>query len=117
MAQPGSPVPDPVAVQEMPENIFDGTYALAVVNYDGLASDERRRIIDTPKARRVINPVLISEGAIRQDYVALFQNHVLTNLKAGDLAIEDPPLEDILRVMFGRSKEANHAQTAKPEAS
>jgi ABC-2 type transport system ATP-binding protein len=44
-------------------------------------------------------------------------NHVLTNLKAGDLAIEDPPLEDILRVMFGKSKEANHAPAAKPEAS
>jgi ABC-2 type transport system ATP-binding protein len=45
-------------------------------------------------------------------------NHVLTNLKAGDLAIEDPPLEDILRVMFGKSKEANHAAVAaKPEAS
>ena len=29
----------------------------------------------------------------------------LLELKAGDLAIEDPPLEDVLRVMFGRSKE------------
>jgi hypothetical protein len=44
-------------------------------------------------------------------------SHLLTNLKAGDLAIEDPPLEDILRVMFGKSKENNHAQAAKPEAS
>jgi ABC-2 type transport system ATP-binding protein len=31
----------------------------------------------------------------------------LLELKAGDLAIEDPPLEDVLRVMFGRGKEAN----------
>jgi ABC-2 type transport system ATP-binding protein len=38
-------------------------------------------------------------------------NHVLTTLKATDLAIEDPPLEDILRVMFGKSKEAAHAKT------
>jgi ABC-2 type transport system ATP-binding protein len=30
----------------------------------------------------------------------------LLELKAGDLAIEDPPLEDVLRVMFGRGKEA-----------
>jgi ABC-2 type transport system ATP-binding protein len=29
----------------------------------------------------------------------------LLELKAGDLAIEDPPLEDVLRVMFGRGKE------------
>jgi ABC-2 type transport system ATP-binding protein len=28
----------------------------------------------------------------------------LLNLKAADLAIEDPPLEDVLRVMFGQSK-------------
>jgi ABC-2 type transport system ATP-binding protein len=32
--------------------------------------------------------------------------HLLGDLKAADLAIEDPPLEDILRVMFGKSKEA-----------
>ncbi|HEY0195059.1 MAG TPA: hypothetical protein VGC42_28290, partial [Kofleriaceae bacterium] len=35
--------------------------------------------------------------------------HVLGALKATDLAIEDPPLEDILRVMFGKHRE--------PEAS
>ena len=32
--------------------------------------------------------------------------HVLGALKTADLAIEDPPLEDILRVMFGKAKEA-----------
>jgi ABC-2 type transport system ATP-binding protein len=38
--------------------------------------------------------------------------HVLGTLKAADLAIEDPPLEDILRVMFGKSKEAHaHKET------
>jgi ABC-2 type transport system ATP-binding protein len=42
--------------------------------------------------------------------------HLLGTLKAADLAIEDPPLEDILRVMFGKSKE--HAKdAAKSEAS
>jgi hypothetical protein len=102
-------IPDPVAVQEMPENIFDGSYALAVVNYDGLASDERRRIIDTPKARRVINPVLISEGAIRQDYFALFQNHVLTNLIARNREVDAEELivtaQKLLRgEMFGIEK-------------
>jgi len=31
--------------------------------------------------------------------------HVLGTLKAADLAIEDPPLEDVLRVMFSKEKE------------
>ncbi len=31
-------------------------------------------------------------------------SHILGTLKAADLAIEDPPLEDVLRVMFGKSK-------------
>jgi ABC-2 type transport system ATP-binding protein len=30
--------------------------------------------------------------------------HLLGTLKAADLAIEDPPLEEVLRVMFGKSK-------------
>ena len=33
-------------------------------------------------------------------------SHLLGTLKAADLAIEDPPLEDVLRVMFGQSKAA-----------
>ncbi len=32
--------------------------------------------------------------------------HLLGTLRAADLAIEDPPLEDILRVMFGKSRES-----------
>ncbi len=32
--------------------------------------------------------------------------HLLGTLKVGDLAIEDPPLEEILRVMFGKSRES-----------
>jgi ABC-2 type transport system ATP-binding protein len=32
--------------------------------------------------------------------------HLLGPLEAGDLAIEDPPLEDILRAMFGQAKDA-----------
>jgi ABC-2 type transport system ATP-binding protein len=32
--------------------------------------------------------------------------HLLANLKAADLAIEDPPLEDVLRQMFGANKAA-----------
>jgi ABC-2 type transport system ATP-binding protein len=38
--------------------------------------------------------------------------HLLGPLKVADLAIEDPPLEDILRVMFGQ----NGAETKKTEA-
>lgn len=33
-------------------------------------------------------------------------SHLLGTLRAADLAIEDPPLEDVLRVMFGQSKSA-----------
>jgi ABC-2 type transport system ATP-binding protein len=33
-------------------------------------------------------------------------SHLLGTLKVADLGIEDPPLEDVLRVMFGRSHEA-----------
>jgi ABC-2 type transport system ATP-binding protein len=33
-------------------------------------------------------------------------SHLLGTLHAADLAIEDPPLEDVLRVMFGKSREA-----------
>jgi ABC-2 type transport system ATP-binding protein len=33
-------------------------------------------------------------------------SHLLGTLKAADLAIEDPPLEDVLRVMFGQNKAA-----------
>ena len=35
--------------------------------------------------------------------------HLLGTLKAADLAIEDPPLEDILRVMFGKPQEAQRS--------
>ena len=37
--------------------------------------------------------------------------HLLT-LKAADLAIEDPPLEDILRVMFGKAREGREEREA-----
>jgi ABC-2 type transport system ATP-binding protein len=44
--------------------------------------------------------------------------HLLGTLKAADLAIEDPPLEEILREMFGRSREPKPNGThAPPEAS
>jgi ABC-2 type transport system ATP-binding protein len=35
--------------------------------------------------------------------------HLLGTLKAADLAIEDPPLEDVLRVMFGKARESREA--------
>lgn len=38
-------------------------------------------------------------------------SHLLGTLKASDLAIEDPPLEEILRVMFGKSREAKNGQS------
>jgi len=38
--------------------------------------------------------------------------YVLSTLRAADLAIEDPPLEDILRVMFGKAKEARASEAS-----
>ncbi len=35
--------------------------------------------------------------------------HLLGTLHAADLAIEDPPLEDVLRVMFGKARESREA--------
>jgi len=40
--------------------------------------------------------------------------HLLGPLKAADLAIEDPPLEDVLRVMFGKHKAEAPGQAAPP---
>ncbi len=40
--------------------------------------------------------------------------HLLGPLHAADLAIEDPPLEEILRVMFGKSKDARANGAAQP---
>ncbi len=37
---------------------------------------------------------------------------LLGQLKVADLAIEDPPLEEILRVMFGRAKDTREAKAA-----
>jgi len=45
--------------------------------------------------------------------VATVIGHLLGVLRAADLAIEDPPLEDVLRVMFGKS----HAHAAHPPES
>jgi ABC-2 type transport system ATP-binding protein len=37
--------------------------------------------------------------------------HLLGELHAADLAIEDPPLEEILRTMFGKAREGREAST------
>jgi ABC-2 type transport system ATP-binding protein len=37
--------------------------------------------------------------------------HLLGTLHAADLAIEDPPLEEVLRVMFGKARESRAAPT------
>jgi ABC-2 type transport system ATP-binding protein len=41
---------------------------------------------------------------VSEDQIPSVVGHLLGALKAADLAIEDPPLEEILRVMFGQSK-------------
>jgi ABC-2 type transport system ATP-binding protein len=38
--------------------------------------------------------------------------HILGTLRAADLAIEDPPLEEIMRELFGKSKETREATSA-----
>jgi ABC-2 type transport system ATP-binding protein len=40
--------------------------------------------------------------------------HLLGTLKALDLAIEDPPLEDVLRDMFGKAKPKDVPGEARP---
>ena len=40
--------------------------------------------------------------------------HLLGSLRAADLGIEDPPLEEILRVLFGRGKPAAATTEAEP---
>ena len=42
--------------------------------------------------------------------IATVVGHLLGVLKVADLAIEDPPLEEILRVMFGKSREARDSE-------
>ena len=56
----------------------------------------------------ILGTVLAKEGQrmtirIAESDLADAVSHLL-GLKVGDLAIEDPPLEDVLRVMFGKSK-------------
>jgi ABC-2 type transport system ATP-binding protein len=53
----------------------------------------------TKEAQRITLKVAESD-------IASVVGHLLGTLKAADLAIEDPPLEDVLRQMFGRAKAA-----------
>jgi len=62
-----------------------------------------------------LGAVLAQEGKrmtirIPESDLADAVSHLLGTLKVVDLAIEDPPLEDVLRVMFGKSK--NHTNGA-----
>ena len=61
-----------------------------------------------------LGTVLVREGQrmtvrISESDLSDVVSHLLGTLKVGDLAIEDPPLEDVLRVMFGKSKNHNGA--------
>ena len=58
-----------------------------------------------------VGTVLAREGQritlkVPEREIATAVGHLLGTLETTDLAIEDPPLEEILRVMFGRSREA-----------
>lgn len=62
---------------------LDESYQLVVANYDGLAADERRAIIDHFGGRRSqTRLLLLSGGQCASDYIELFSSHTLTNLIA-----------------------------------
>jgi ABC-2 type transport system ATP-binding protein len=68
-----------------------------------------------------LGTVLVKEAQritlkVGESELANVVGHLLGTLKAGDLAIEDPPLEDVLRQMFGR-KNGAAAPPAEPPAS
>jgi ABC-type uncharacterized transport system ATPase subunit len=42
--------------------------------------------------------------------------HLLRELRVADLAIEDPPLEEIMRVMFGKAKQDRAPAEAEAKA-
>ena len=61
--------------------------------------------------------VLLNKGRcfeeLVQNEIALeLVGHLLGPLKVADLAIEDPPLEDILRQMFGKNGKEPEGETA-----
>jgi ABC-2 type transport system ATP-binding protein len=67
-----------------------------------------------------IGPVLARDGVritlrIPEREIPAAIGHLLGDLHVADLAIEDPPLEEIMRVMFGRAKQAP-AAAAEGEA-
>jgi len=57
-----------------------------------------------------LGPVIALEGMratvrVGERELAAVVGHLLGSLRAVDLAIEDPPLEDVMRDMFGRARE------------
>ena len=64
----------------------------------------------TPEELAKLGSVLVQDGQritlkVGERDIPGVVGHLLGPLKAADLAIEDPPLEDILRVMFGRAND------------
>lgn len=56
-----------------------------------------------------LGPVLLRDGQrytvrVAESEIPAVVGHLLGPLRAADLAIEDPPLEEILRVMFGKAR-------------
>jgi ABC-2 type transport system ATP-binding protein len=64
-------------------------------------SDDELKKLGTVLSREALRVTL----RVPERQIADVVGHVLGVLKAADLAIEDPPLEDILRVMFSKDKE------------
>jgi len=70
-----------------------------------------------------IGAVLTRDGAritvrVPEREIPAAIGHLLSQLHVADLAIEDPPLEEILRVMFGKAREERDGRTeAEAEAN
>jgi ABC-2 type transport system ATP-binding protein len=72
-------------------------------------------IVDDDLAK--LGTVLAKDGKrvtlrVAESELANVVSHLLGTLKVSDLGIEDPPLEDILRVMFGRHAKAEAEKDA-----
>ncbi len=77
------------------------------------------QVSDTELAK--LGTVLVKEAQritlkVDESELANVVGHLLGTLRATDLAIEDPPLEDVLRQMFGRKNGTAAAPPAEPPA-
>jgi ABC-2 type transport system ATP-binding protein len=80
----------------------DKRVSFTIVN--GVSEDDIKKLgaVITREAQRIT--LRVSEREL-----PTVVSHLLGTLRAADLAIEDPPLEDVLRVMFGQNRASTKA--------